>query len=112
MVLIVKLFNEICRCHLDWPNKLSLNLVQLQGFRLHSKKWGLAAMSKKINNSENSCLDGVNEEEVVVNKKKKTTRTTKRTQKKTASDSDASSDEDVGEEPKKRGRRKKGTLPH
>lgn len=111
MVLIVKLFNEICRCHLDWPNKLSLNLVQLQGFRLHSKKWGLAAMSKKINNSENSGLDGVNEEEVVV-KKKKTTRTTKRTQKKTASDSDASSDEDVGEEPKKRGRRKKGTLPH
>lgn len=110
MVLIVKLFNEICRCHLDWPNKLSLNLVQLQGFRLHSKKWGLAAMSKKINNSENSGLDGVNEEEVVVKKKKTTT--TKRTQKKTASDSDASSDEDVGEEPKKRGRRKKGTLPH
>ncbi|KAL6190170.1 hypothetical protein ACLB2K_036569 [Fragaria x ananassa] len=100
-------FLQLPRCHLDWPNKLSLNLVQLQGFRLHSKKWGLAAMSKKINNSENSGLDGVNEEEVVVNKKKKTTRTTKRTQKKTASDSDASSDEDVGEEPKKRGRRKK-----
>ncbi|KAL6187804.1 hypothetical protein ACLB2K_039199 [Fragaria x ananassa] len=99
-------FLQLPRCHLDWPNKLSLNLVQLQGFRLHSKKWGLAAMSKKINNSENSGLDGVNEEEVVV-KKKKTTRTTKRTQKKTASDSDASSDEDVGEEPKKRGRRKK-----
>ncbi|XP_004297219.1 PREDICTED: fructokinase-like 2, chloroplastic [Fragaria vesca subsp. vesca] len=99
-------FLQLPRCHLDWPNKLSLNLVQLQGFRLHSKKWGLAAMSKKINNSENSGLDGVNEEEVVV-KKKKTTGTTKRTRKKTASDSDASSDEDVGEEPKKRGRRKK-----
>ncbi|KAL6186737.1 hypothetical protein ACLB2K_042856 [Fragaria x ananassa] len=99
-------FLQLPRCHLDWPNKLSLNLVQLQGFRLHSKKWGLAAMSKKINNSENSGLDRVNEEEVVV-KKKKTTRTTKRTRKKTASDSDASSDEDVGEEPKKRGRRKK-----
>ncbi|PRQ40617.1 putative fructokinase [Rosa chinensis] len=99
-------FLQLPRCHLDWPNKPSLNLVQLQGLRLHSKKWGLAAMSKKINNSENSALDAMNEEEVVV--KKKTSRTSKRTRKKTASDSDASSDEDVGEEPKKtRGRRRK-----
>ncbi|KAM5567429.1 fructokinase-like 2, chloroplastic [Rosa sericea] len=99
-------FLQLPRCRLDWPNKPSLNLVQLQGLRLHSKKWGLAAMSKKINNSENSALDAMNEEEVVV--KKKTSRTSKRTRKKTASDSDASSDEDVGEEPKKtRGRRKK-----
>ncbi|XP_061991183.1 fructokinase-like 2, chloroplastic [Rosa rugosa] len=99
-------FLQLPRFHLDWPNKPSLNLVQLQGLRLHSKKWGLAAMSKKINNSENSALDAMNEEEVVV--KKKTSRTSKRTRKKTASDSDASSDEDVGEEPKKtRGRRRK-----
>lgn len=118
MVLIVNLFIQICRCHLDWPSKPSLNLVQLQGLRLHSKKWGLAAMSKKINNSENSSVEAAIEEEVVV--KKKTSRTSKRTPKKTIADSDASSDEDVSsassEEPKKtRGRtRRKGmqdTIP-
>lgn len=118
MVLIVNLFIQICRCHLDWTNKPSLNLVQLQGLRLHSKKWGLAAMSKKINNSENSAVEAAIEEEVVV--KKKTSRTSKRTPKKTIADSDASSDEDVSsassEEPKKtRGRtRRKGiqdTIP-
>ncbi|CAL8095340.1 unnamed protein product [Prunus armeniaca] len=80
------------RCHLDWPSSPSLNFVQLQGLRLHSKKRGLAAVPKKIN-SENSAVEASNEDEVVV--KKKTSRTPKRTRKKTIAETDASSEESI-----------------
>ncbi|KAJ7943323.1 Fructokinase-2 [Quillaja saponaria] len=80
-------FLSIPRYHLNWSYNSSVNIVQLQDIRLHSK-WGLAAMSKK--KAAQSLPDNEpNENDVVI--KKKTTRTSKRattrTKKKTIAES-------------------------
>ncbi|KAL5553602.1 hypothetical protein UlMin_041003 [Ulmus minor] len=105
-------FLSLPRCHSNWPSSVSRNFVQLQGFELQNKKWGLAARKKLAEN-----VEGPDGDEVVM--KKKTSRTTKRTRKKatteipeessdvegTSSDAEESSISASGEESKKAPRR-------